>query len=392
MKRREFLRSCAFGGCALALGISFAEESNYTPAPADSHKAGIYYLREAEWYEKLDNKRVKCTLCPNECKVGDMERGFCGVRENRHGLYYTLVYGNPCTVVPDPIEKKPLFHYLPGSWALSLATAGCNFVCKFCQNWQISQARPEQTDNIDITPQRLVSLCQRAVRNPWTGGKTVCQSLAYTYTEPVVFYEYMYDSARLAREKGIGSVMISNGFIHPEPVEKLCEVLTAVKIDLKAITEKFYRDVCSGRLKPVLDCLKVLSKQKIWFEVVYLVIPTLNDSTREFAEVSRWIVGELGTDVPVHFTRFYPTYRLRNLPPTSHSSVEKAREIAMKEGLKFVYVGNVRAGHPGENTYCPECGNRVIHRIRYIVREINLKDGRCPRCRTPIPGVWKSPI
>lgn len=387
MNRRDFLKACALGGSCLLFGKAVRADAGASRAPKELQDSGIFYLKEAMFYEPLEHKRVKCTLCPNECEVGDQERGYCGVRENRGGKYYTLVYGNPCSFNVDPIEKKPLFHFYPGSWAVSLATAGCNISCKFCQNWQISQARPEQTENRELPPAKLVEIAKEPFP-AWVRAVNPRKSIAYTYTEPVVFYEYMYDSARLAKEQGIASVMISNGYIVPDAMRKLCEVLAAVKIDLKAITEKFYREVCSGRLKPVLDTLKLLAKSKLWYEIVYLVIPTLNDTPKEFEELSKWIAGELGTDVPLHFTRFSPMYRLQNLPPTPQRTVELAREIAMKQGLRFVYVGNVRVDHPGESTYCPYCSEQIIHRKGFWVGEIRMKDGKCAKCGKPIPGVW----
>jgi pyruvate formate lyase activating enzyme len=234
----------------------------------------------AMFWEKLEERKVKCLLCPRQCVVADVERGYCGVRENQGGEYQTLVYGTLCSANIDPIEKKPLFHYLPGTTAFSIATAGCNIECKFCQNWQISQFRPEQVESHRIEPQRLVDNC-RAQR---------CPTIAYTYSEPVVFYEYVHDSAALARQQGVGSVMISNGYIQEKPLRQLCQQLTGVKIDLKAFTEKFYREMCSGELKPVLATLETLKDIGIWFELVILIVPTLNDSADEIKQMSRWVV------------------------------------------------------------------------------------------------------
>jgi len=307
-----------------------------------------------------------------------MERGFCGNRENRGGKYYVLAYANPCAAHIDPIEKKPFFHFLPGTQAFSISTAGCNLVCKFCQNWQISQFRPEQTENIYLPPDRVVEVAKdRKVT-----------TIAYTYAEPVVFYEYMYDTSIDARREGVRSVMVSAGFINPDPLRKLVKVLDAVKIDLKAFTEKYYHDVCSGELKPVLQTLEVLHEEKIWFEIVYLVVPTLNDSVSEIRQMSQWIMKTLGPDVPLHFSRFYPMYMLKNLPPTPVSTLERLRKTAMDAGIHFVYIGNV-PGNPGESTYCPHCGKRLIYRIGYEIIENHLKDGKCPYCGTKIPGVWK---
>ncbi|MFQ6617821.1 MAG: AmmeMemoRadiSam system radical SAM enzyme, partial [Fidelibacterota bacterium] len=368
-------------GCALAAGLSGL--ISYKRAEAglysgwDFRIADDQKLTPARFYEKLQFKKVKCTLCPRECVVDDQERGYCGVRENREGAYYTLVHSRPCSIHIDPIEKKPLFHFLPGTQALSLATAGCNVNCKFCQNWQISQVRPEQTKNMDVPPEKIADLA--VSRNSPT--------IAYTYTEPVIFAEYVYDCAAVSRERGRRNVIITNAYIEPKPMEKLCEVLDAVKVDLKAYTEKFYREVVIGTLQPVLDILELLIKINMWTEIVYLVIPTLNDDENDIKAMCKWIKETLGPDIPLHFTRFYPMYQIKNLPPTPVSTLEMAKSIADSEGINYVYVGNV-PGHPAESTYCPRCKNVVIGRIGFFVKEINLKDGKCTFCEYPIPGVW----
>ena len=332
---------------------------------------------EARYYEKLANRKIKCVLCPRACVIDDLERGYCGVRENRGGTYYSLVYGKPCSLHVDPIEKKPLFHFLPSSQALSLATAGCNVFCKFCQNWEISQSRPEQVDAMDIPPDRMAVLAQ----------KQNCPVIAFTYNEPVVFAEYMHDIAIRARALGVRSVMISNGYIQKQPMLDLCKVLDAVKIDLKAFSDRFYRDLVSGELRPVLDTLALLRMQKIWFEIVYLVIPGENDARKELTDLCRWIAAELGPDVPVHFTRFYPQYRMTDLPPTPIAILQEARQIGRDAGIHYVYTGNV-PGDAGENTWCPVCDKLLIRRIGYAIIENNLIKGLCPACKQRIPGVW----
>jgi pyruvate formate lyase activating enzyme len=329
------------------------------------------------FWEELPDKKVKCVLCPRECEVADVERGYCGVRENQGGKYQTLVYGTLCSANVDPIEKKPLFHYLPGTTAFSIATAGCNIECKFCQNWEISQFRPEQVSSVLVPPERLIEVCRRE-RSP---------TVAHTYSEPVVFYEYMHDSAAIGREKGIGSVMISNGYIQEEPLRELCKYLTGVKIDLKAFTETFYNEQCNGELAPVLETLETLKDIGIWFEIVVLIIPTLNDSEDEIRQMSRWIVKHLGPDVPLHFTRFHPTYRMTNLPRTPVSTLERCRRVALESGVHYVYAGNVPM-HPGENTFCHECKRTVIRRAGFRIIDNALEDGTCPDCSTKIPGVW----
>ncbi|HID10339.1 MAG TPA: AmmeMemoRadiSam system radical SAM enzyme [Candidatus Latescibacteria bacterium] len=372
--RRQFLRTVlsasaasAFPTLALPYSHRFPRESD----PADES------LVEAWHYEKLPHKKIRCTLCPRECVIDDQERGYCGVRENRGGVYYTLVYGKPCTWHVDPIEKKPLFHFIPGTKAFSISTVGCNIECKFCQNWQISQIRPEQSVDYVASPGEIA----------WAADATGCASIAYTYAEPVIFYEYMYDCAVEGRKRDVRSVMISNGYINREPMRQLCKVLDAVKIDFKAYTERFYRELCRGHLKPVLDTLVLLKQMGIWFEMVYLVVPTQNDSPDEIRQMCRWILQELGPDVPLHFTRFYPQYKMRNLPPTPVKTLERAWEIARDEGLHFVYIGNV-PGHRAESTYCPSCDRRLIYRIGYAVEVEGLRNGRCAHCGREIPGVW----
>ena len=364
-------------GCAMGRGVcALGQDTAGTGALVGPRLEGVARHRAMFW-EKVDEKKVKCTLCPRECEVADVERGYCGVRENQGGEYQTLVYGALCSANVDPIEKKPLFHYLPGTSAFSIATAGCNIECKFCQNWRISQFRPEQVESVLVTPQRLVDACRS------NGSRTI----AYTYSEPVVFYEYMHDAAALARKAGIGSVMISNGYIQEKPLRQLCQHITGVKIDFKAFTEKFYDEWCSGHLQPVLATLETLKDIGIWFELVVLIIPTLNDSPDEIKKMSGWIVDHLGPDVPMHFTRFHPTYRVTNLPRTPIKTLERCRKIAMDAGVRYAYAGNV-AMHPGENTYCHGCGKELIKRVGFRISSNVIKDGCCPKCGARIPGVW----
>jgi len=364
--RRALVGSLLGGACLLCARplLGAADDPRLGVAPARHWKA-------------LDRKRVECTLCPRACRVADLERGYCGVRENRGGSYYTLVHSRPCALHNDPIEKKPLYHYLPGSTALSLGTAGCNMECRFCQNWRMAQFRPEQVESIEAGPRDLV---RRAARS----GSS---AIAFTYSEPVVFYEYMFDTARHAREQGVGAVMISNGYISREPLEELLPHLTAVKIDLKAFSERFYRELCSGTLQPVLETLKTLKRKGAWFEIVVLILPTENDSRGELRQMCRWVAENLGPDVPLHFTRFHPMYKVRNLPSTPVGTLEMARETALAAGLHFPYVGNV-PGHPGGSTWCPGCGEVVIRRVGFKILEKRLDSGCCAKCGRPIPGVW----
>ncbi len=390
--RREFIKSLAATGvCAGLLSsdsvtrrpeaqlLASVPSDNTSPPPVDAEH--IFFVKEAMFYEKLEENEIRCKLCPKECEVGDRERGWCGVRENRDGVYYTLVYGNPCAARPDPIEKKPFFHFLPGSWSFSFSTAGCNLNCKFCQNWAISQSRPEETDNVRMPPADVVARAR----------ETNCKSIAYTYAEPTVFYEYMLDTAKFGRKAGIKSVVVSAGLINPEPMKLLCEHVDAVKIDLKSLRNKFYNDICSGELQPVLDALKILRDSGVWYEIVYLVITSLNDSDEELRDTSRWVYDNLGPDVPLHFSRFYPKYQLRNLRPTDPERLTTARDMAMDIGLNYVYIGNV-PGDPSESTYCPKCGKMLINRVGYRIRQNYLINGKCKWCNEKIPGVWNDDV
>jgi pyruvate formate lyase activating enzyme len=320
---------------------------------------------------------VQCNLCPRHCIIANGERGECRVRENRGGRLYSMVYGNPCAVHLDPIEKKPLYHFLPTAGAFSLATAGCNMRCLYCQNWTISQVPPEQTQNVELPPEAVVHYAK----------EYKAPVIAYTYSEPIVFYEYMLATAKLAREAGLRNVVISAGFINPEPLQELCAAVDAIKIDLKGYDEDFYRDVCDGELGPVLEAIQTIYESGTHLELVNLVVPTLNDDLEQLRALSQWVAQELSPDVPLHFSRFQPQYKLTNLPPTPVERIEKAREIAMEEGVRFVYVGNV-PGHPGDNTYCPACGEPVIVRQGFAVLEYHLQGGVCPYCGEAIPGVW----
>jgi pyruvate formate lyase activating enzyme len=277
----------------------------------------------------------------------------------------------------DPIEKKPLFHFLPASNALSIATAGCNVNCKFCQNWEISQVRPEQIRHVDFPPEKVVL----------TAEKNQCPVIAYTYSEPTVFYEYMFDTSIMAQKKNVKNAVITGGHINPEPLVELIEVVDAIKVDLKAFSQDFYTQYVRGELQPVLDAIKIISKSKTWLEIVYLVIPTLNDKPSEIRALSRWIIQEIGPDIPLHFSRFQPMYLLKNLPPTPISTLVDAHNIARQEGLRYVYIGNV-PGHKSENTFCARCQNTIVERFQYHIRKIEIQNGKCKFCGNPIPGVW----
>ncbi len=372
MTKRGFLKVCGAGICAFSIGGIFAKMSN-----AQVPQRGLVKTKLSPFFTSLGGGEIRCELCPRRCRVSRGQRGFCRVRENRDGKYYSLVYGNPCAVHLDPIEKKPFFHLLPATNSFSLATAGCNFQCKFCQNWEISQASPEDLTNYDLPPESVVKKAREA------GARSV----AYTYVEPMIFYEYMYDIGLLARKAGLLNVCHSNGFINPEPLRNLCNVMDAANIDLKGFTEDFYRDVSSGELAPVLETLKTYKRAKVHLEITNLMIPTKNDDMNVVREMCLWIAKELGPDTPVHFSRFYPLYKLKSLPATPVSTLEKARSVAMAAGLEYVYIGNV-PGHEGENTFCPKCKKMVIRRTGYVVGEVNLMEGKCKFCGKSIAGIW----
>lgn len=333
--------------------------------------------KEAMFYTKLDNKRVLCELCPRHCVIEPGKRGFCRNRENQNGTLYSIVYNQPCSIGIEPIEKAPFYHFLPGEMRLTIATAGCNQRCKYCQNWQISQKSVEELDNYYKTPQDIVKEAQEQ------NLKIIC----FTYSEPTVFYEYMYDIAVLAKQAGIKTAVVSGGYINPEPLKELCKVVDAIKIDLKGFNEDFYQDVCGTHLQPVLDACKIVKKSGVHFEIVNLVVPTLNDDTSMIKAMCYWIKDSLGTNIPLHFTRFYPQYKLPNLPPTPVSTLENAVQIARRVGLKYVYIGNV-AGHEFDNTYCPNCHKLLIKRQGYTISENNIVNGKCKFCGTKIYGVF----
>lgn len=320
---------------------------------------------------------VQCELCPRKCILENGARGNCRARINLDGKLQTLTYGNPAAVHIDPIEKKPLYHFHPSSLAFSIATAGCNLHCKYCQNWQLSQRSPEETNNYDLPPQKLVA----------SAVKAKCRSIAYTYSDPVIFYEYTYDSAKLAKANNVLNVMVTAGYIEEKPLLELCKYIDAANIDLKGITEKYYREMSDATLAPVLNAIKVMIGQGVWVELTNLVVPTWNDKKSDFQELCAWIAKELGPDVPLHFSKFWPQHQLKNLPPTPVETMSTAWETAKKEGLNYVYVGNV-PNHPSNNTYCPNDNMLLIKRQGYMILENNMIDGKCKSCKTKIPGRW----
>jgi len=333
-------------------------------------------LHEASYYEPLANKTVQCFLCPNQCVLSPSQWGLCKARKNIDGKLYSMVYGKIATAHVDPIEKKPFFHVLPGSTAFSIATTGCNMRCLFCQNWEISQAFPDDVPTQAATPEEVVSQALAS------GAR----SIAFTYNEPVIAYEYMLDIAKLAKAKGLKTVVVSSGYIEKEPLKELLKYIDAYKVDLKAFNENFYKKLTGGGLGAVLETLKTIKQSGVWLEIVNLLIPGENDSDDELRAMARWIQSNLGDSVPLHFSRFFPQFKLKNLPPTPTETLIRARKIAMEEGLKYVYIGNI-AYPEGETTWCPGSKEKAIVRQGYFVTANNLKDGACPDGEK-IPGVW----
>ncbi len=321
---------------------------------------------------------VVCELCPKACRIPEGGAGDCRIRVNLGGKLRAVTYGRPSAIHIDPMEKKPLFHFHPGSPVFSIATAGCNLHCKFCQNWQLSQRGAEEMEEIFRAPPRDVVDLAR------TEG---CTSIAYTYSEPIVYAEYVYDTAARARAQGMSNVFVTAGYINREPMRKLAGVLDAANTDIKAFDDGYYRDLCGGSLKPVLDGLVVCREEGMWLEITNLIVPTLNDDLAMIRRMSRWIRDELGAGTPLHFSRFEPMYRMRNLPPTPHETLTKAWQEARDAGLDYVYIGNLY-DRKGASTYCPRDGTLLIERMGFRVVANNLVDGACPTCRRPIPGVW----
>ncbi len=352
---------CVFVGLLAFSPFSFAEK------------------KEAMFWKAERDNAVRCLLCPRKCLIPKGKRGICRTRENVNGRLWTLNWNNPVAVHNDPIEKKPFFHVWPGARALSIALAGCNMRCLFCQNWQISQIGPDEGPSFHLSPSQIVELAKQYHIN-W---------VVYTYSEPTVFYEYMLQSARLAKQNGLMTGMHSCGYINPEPLKELLPYIDAANIDLKGFSEEFYNKIgLMASIEPVLNSLKIIKESGTWLEITCLIIPGVNDSEDKVRQMCRWIVENLGKDVPVHFSRFYPMYKMNNLPPTPVAVLERCATIAREEGLMFVYIGNV-PGHNQEDTYCPFCHKLLIDREGYMIKENHIKDGRCEFCGKEIPGLWR---
>ncbi len=336
-------------------------------------------MKEAMFYRSGKENEVICELCSHHCHIKDGKRGICRVRENRDGVLYSMVYGRLIAENVDPIEKKPLFNFLPGSQAYSISTVGCNFHCLHCQNYDISQYPHFHNGEIAGDERTAETVIGDAVRSG-------CTSVCYTYVEPTIFYEFAYDCSVLAHKRQLKNVFVSNGYMTPEVTRHLAPVLDGINIDIKAFTDDFYKKTCKARLQPVLDTVQLMHDLGVWVEATTLIIPGLNDSTEELREIARFI-HSVSPAIPWHVTAFYPIYKMMDRDPTPVATLRKAREIGLAEGLHYVYEGNV-PGEGGENTYCPGCGGKLIDRFGFSIQQNNLKDGHCSKCGQQLAGVW----
>lgn len=381
LSRRDLLKAAAIGACSLCLTgslgcVSTPDPDKMQPAKGDVRK-GWFKPVPSPWFTRVAQTGLRCTLCPKQCELAAGDRSPCRVRENRDGVGYTLAHGNPALVQEDPIERKPFFHVIPASRVLSIATAGCNLSCKFCETWDIALVTPEEVFAHNMPPDEVIAHAQASG----------VRAISYAFGEPVAFYEYMADVAVLAKKAGLLNLVHTAGYIQPEPLQLLSGKLDAANIDLKSFDPNFYRDIVGGELEPVLRTLKLLREAGVHIEITNPVIPTLNDDSETIRKMCTWIVNELGDDVPLHFSRFYPLYKLSALPRTPVSTLDQARATALDAGLKYVYVAKV-IGHEGENTFCPVCKETLIKRVGFVVDEVQLENGRCKFCGTLIPGRW----
>lgn len=335
------------------------------------------WSHEGYFYKKSASGKVVCGICPNRCILSPGDRSVCRSRVNINGILYSLTYGNPCALNVDPIEKKPLFHFKPQSKAFSIATTGCNFRCLNCQNWEISQVKPSEVRHQELFPPDVIKAALQSG----------CKSIAYTYSEPTTFFEYMIDSARLAKASGINNLWISNGYINKKPLLEFCKVLDGANVNLKSLSDAIYRKLNGGHLQPVLNTFKTLHEQNIHFEMTNLVVPGYTDDPDMVKKMCVWILKNLGADHPLHFLRFFPRYKLDRLPPTPVSTLTRFRELALQEGIRYVYVGNV-PDHEGNHTYCHNCKKLLIERQGYYIPIYKITGNKCKFCNTVIPGVW----
>lgn len=368
--RRHFIRRCTISSAGLWFIPPALHAYQSGPVPAK-------HMKEAS-FTQLTPRGVACLVCPNECVLTEGMVSDCRNRIMRKGKLYTMAYGNPCAVNIDPVEKKPLYHFLPGTRSLSVATAGCNLACLNCQNWEISQTGPDKTRNMDLMPEAMAPAAL----------SYECMSVAYTYSEPVTFYEYVYDSSVATRKAGLKNIIVSNGYINTEPLSHLCRVIDAANIDLKCFNESIYMRLTGGKLRPVLDSLLTLLKERVWLEITNLVVPGYSDNEKEVTGMCRWLKSNGFESVPLHFSRFHPQYRLDKLPPTPLATLDRFADIADAEGLRYIYIGNV-PGAGRSDTLCPGCGKPVIGREGYTVVLNNLTGNKCKSCGAVVEGVWR---
>jgi len=373
--RRDFIKDSAKKAVAIAISAKALDSLCLDTAPAD--KGSESELKESMFYSKVDSVKIQCLLEPRGCIVNNWERGFCGVKENRDGKYYTLVFSNPSAVYFEPIESDHFYHILPGRQFLGIGTAGCNLGCKFCETWHLSQVRPEETETQKLSPEDAVKL---AIDKE-------CRIIDFTYNDPVICYEYALETMKLAREKNLITLCHTAGYIHDEPLEALLKYVNAVNVDLKAFTEKYYSSICGVDLEKVLQTLKIV-KQHTFLEITNLIVPGYNDDKQEITDMVSWIIDNLGDSVPLHFSRFFPNYQLMNLPATPEETLEMAYDISQSRGVRYVYIDNVPGNDHG-STYCHNCRSKLIQRDASEVKMLELgKDGVCKKCGQLIPGIW----
>lgn len=379
ISKREFLRRSLMGAGGAALGLHSVESLAKSGIPMDgiveNPDGGFGRFSKESPYGILTPKGVRCLICPNQCTLTEGNESICRTKVAKDGKLYTLAYGNPCSIHVDPIEKKPLFHFYPSSRSFSVAIAGCTMACLNCQNWEISQVGPRETRNYDLFPEPLVdeAVASRAI------------SIAYTYSEPIAFYEYMYDSAKIARKRGIKNVLVSNGYINEKPLRELAVYIDGANINLKSFSDEIYQQLNGGRLAPILRTLKILHEMGVWLEITNLVVPTWTDKPKMIKEMCAWLVDNGLEDCPLHFSRFFPLYQLTTLPYTPLDILEEAHGIAKDAGINYVYIGNV-PNNKAENTYCPKCDKVLLERKGFTILANNITDNRCAFCGEKIAG------
>ncbi len=370
--RRTFLTTvgrCGLGVCAFGRAFALA-------GPHEGEDA--QFTHRVDFQEQIGDGRIMCGVCPRHCVLGDGETGLCRSRTNVGGVHYARGYGRPCIIRDDPIEKIPLSHFMPGAETMTIATGGCNLRCLYCQNWEQSQHRPNELEHYDLSPADAVAAAQRK------GLKII----AFNYTEPIAFLEYAIDIAAAAKKAGLRVVAATGGYVEPEPLLALARYLDAITVGLKGFTEDFYGTVCEATLDPVLRTIDTIRhKTDCWLELVNLIVPTYNDDLKTIRLMAGWIRRTVGVEMPLHFSRFVPMYRLTNLPRTSVTTLEAARQTALSVGLKYAYTANI-ALHDGTNTYCPKCHASLIQRLGFKILSNRITNGQCPHCHTRIPGVW----